>query len=290
MAPFLQAQMGSNERAFPQSKATIEQALRAIPTSVAGHLPALEGFAQTGEHSLDRYSRGYYQATVEVTNTPSGGSLVRVTMKVTAWYNDPVASHSGYQLLTSNGRLEADLLDQLTDQLAKTATPETGKVASTSVPKPPPATSSSPATSPASNSAAAAAQPPVSAPAPKFPDNRTFSSSLSQSLAAQERANGDSPQPVNTDKSTSALQAEAESLQEILKNQGHPKNLVAVKKSGTPVVEAPSLNSKPLFLASGGSSRGPVPRHSRGNSAFPRRLGAAAQQECEDHFRSEGRR
>lgn len=248
MAPFLQAQMGPNERAFPQSKANIEQALRAIPTSVAGHLPALEGFAQPAEHSLDRYSRGYYQATVEVTNTPSGGSLVRVTMKVTAWYNDPVASHSGYQLLTSNGRLEADLLDQLTDQLAKTATPETGKVASTSAPKPPATTST--ATSPASNSAAAAAQPPVSAPAPKFPDNRTFSSSLSQSLAAQERANGDSPQPVSTDKSTSALKAEAESLQEILKNQGHPKNLVAVKKSGTPVVEAPSLNSKPLFLAS----------------------------------------
>ena len=32
------------------------------------------------------------------------------------------------------------------------------------------------------------------------------------------------------------LQAEAESLEEILKNQSHPKNLVAVKKSGTPVV------------------------------------------------------
>ncbi len=55
---------------------------------------------------------------------------------------------------------------------------------------------------------------------------------------------------MTTDKSTSALQAEAESLQEILKNQGHPKNLVAVKKSGTPVVGSPSLNAKALFLAS----------------------------------------
>ncbi len=46
------------------------------------------------------------------------------------------------------------------------------------------------------------------------------------------------------------LKAEAESLEEILKNQAHPKNLVAVKKSGTPVVDAPSLKAKTLFLAS----------------------------------------
>ncbi len=31
---------------------------------------------------------------------------------------------------------------------------------------------------------------------------------------------------------TPGLRAEAESLEEILKNQAHPKNLVAVKKSG----------------------------------------------------------
>ena len=46
------------------------------------------------------------------------------------------------------------------------------------------------------------------------------------------------------------LQTEAESLEEILKNQAHPKNLVAVKKSGTPVVATASLNAKTLFLAS----------------------------------------
>ena len=48
----------------------------------------------------------------------------------------------------------------------------------------------------------------------------------------------------------SSLRAEAESLEEILKNQAHPKNLVAVKKSGTPVVETASLTAKTLFLAS----------------------------------------
>ena len=46
------------------------------------------------------------------------------------------------------------------------------------------------------------------------------------------------------------MQAEAASLEEVLKNQAHPKNLVAIKKSGTPVVATPSLNGKTLFLAS----------------------------------------
>jgi hypothetical protein len=46
------------------------------------------------------------------------------------------------------------------------------------------------------------------------------------------------------------IDLEIKSLEEILKNQGHPKNLVAVKKSGTPVVGSPSLTAKPLFLAS----------------------------------------
>jgi len=46
------------------------------------------------------------------------------------------------------------------------------------------------------------------------------------------------------------LQAEAENLEEVLKNQAHPKNLIAVKKSGTPVVETASLTAKNLFMAS----------------------------------------
>jgi hypothetical protein len=46
------------------------------------------------------------------------------------------------------------------------------------------------------------------------------------------------------------LQTEADNLQEILKNQAHPKNLVAVKKSGTPVVASASLTAKTLFMAS----------------------------------------
>jgi hypothetical protein len=237
VAGVLQAQVIPYERTFPQSKATVEKALTAVQASLAGHLPVLDGFAKPGDHPLDRYQRGYYQSTVQVTSLPSGGSLVRITTKVTAWYADPAPSHSGYQLLTSNGRLEGDLLDQLAEQLAKSPAESNSRTAAAATPKPP---SASPATT----------EPPVSAPAPKFPNSdRTFSSSLSQGLADQARASAH-PSDAPNEKLNSALQAEASNLEEILKNTAHPKNLVAVKKSGTPVVSTPSLTAKPQFLAS----------------------------------------
>ena len=72
---------------------------------------------------------------------------------------------------------------------------------------------------------------------------------MAQGLAARtaDVSSASTPAPAGD---PSGLKAEAESLEEILKNQAHPKNLVAVKKSGTPVVDAPSLKAKTLFLAS----------------------------------------
>jgi len=242
-------QTGSYERAFPQSKVAVEKALRAMQSGLAGRLPVLEGFAKPGEHPLDRYQRGYYQARVEVTATASGGSLVRVSAKVTAWYSDAVASRSGYQLLTSNGRLESDLLDQLAEQLAveqpaaeqpvKSA-PDAGAKSASSPVKP---TAVKPTAPPAADTAGL-----ISAPEP-VKNETDFSSPSNQSLAAEERTSSQNAAP-SVDKPDRALQAEAESLDEIRKNQAHPNNLVAVKKSGTAVVGSPSLTAKLLFLAS----------------------------------------
>jgi hypothetical protein len=202
--------------------------------SLAGHLPALEGFASAADHPLDRYRRAYYQCTVQLSSSPSGGTIVRVNAKVTAWYSDPNSSRSGYELLPSNGRLEADLLDQLADRLTSTqpgVSPSSAKPAPSK--NPPPAT-----------------EPNISAPMPRLPETGgTFSSSLAQSLAAQDHNDSSFPQKKPAG-DPGGLKAEAENLEEILKNQAHPKNLVAVKKSGTPVVATPSLNAKTLFLAS----------------------------------------
>jgi len=237
------AQANGYERTFPQSKAAIEKILNDMQSATAGRLPVLDGFATSisADHPLDRYRRGYYQSKFQVTAAPSGGSVVRVSVQVTAWYADPVASKSGYQLLTSNGRLEADLLDQLADQLAANAPHAT--------PSPSP---NAPVTAAAKQpKSPAATEPAISAPVPRLPEvSGSYSSSLAQGLSAQEQAGSQAGPKKPEDKDGGPLQTEVDSLEEILKNQAHPKNLVAVKKSGTPVVASASLTAKTLFLAS----------------------------------------
>jgi hypothetical protein len=246
------------ERTYRQSKSAVEKALKELQPSMSGRLPALEGFASPGDHPLTRYQRAYYQSAVQVSSTPSGGSVVRVNTKVTAWYADSIPSRSGYQLVTSNGRIESDLLDQLTDLLA-TSSSETssGGTSSESFPAgaPPAASAKRPTIAGKGIENKGTQGPTISAPMPRSPDTgRTFSSSAEAGLSAQQLADSkNSLKPLDrtaTDRAATGLQAEAASLEEVLKNQAHPKNLVAIKKSGTPVVATPSLNGKTLFLAS----------------------------------------
>ncbi len=227
------------ERTYPQSKPVIEKILKDIQSS--GRLPVLDGFATSpsADHPLERYRRGYYEAKFQVTTAPSGGSIVRVSVQVTAWYADPATGKSGYQLLPSNGRLEGDLLDQVDDQLAAS---------------PPQPTSNAPATASNRRPKSTPNEPTVSAPVPRLPDvHGGYSSSLAQSLDAQagtRNPDGKTQNNLEAKNEGGPLQDEINSLEEILKNQAHPKNLVAVKKSGTPVVSSASLNAKTLFMAS----------------------------------------
>ncbi len=239
-------------REFPQSKTAVEKALKEMQTASAGRLPTLDGFAGSTDHPLESYRRGYYQAKFQVSAAPSGGSIVRVSVEVTAWYNDPVTSKSGYRVLPSNGRLEGDLLDQLSDQLTSAApatVPRSGDA---------PAVAASPTRTPVETTlpppaaTSASSEPEISAPVPRLPDgNGTYaSSSLERGLAEKEKASSTNSKKIEDRDTGGPLQTELENLQEIIKNQGYPKNLVAVKKSGTPVVSSASLTAKTLFLAS----------------------------------------
>jgi len=235
----VQGQTVPYEKAFPQSKPAIEKALKTMQANLSGRLPALEGFAQPGEHPLSRYQRGYYQASIRVSAAPTGGSVVRVSAKVTAWYADPGSAHSGYQLLVSNGRLEADLLDQLSDQLVSQAMK--AESAGTS--------NSDLRTDAASAPSKSSPEPNLETPSPQFPSaaNQTFSSSLAHGISTP--ANEQLAEKAD-EKTNRSLQAEADSLEQVLRGMAHPNNLVAVKKSGTPVVASPSLTAKAEFLAS----------------------------------------
>lgn len=229
------AQARPVERTFRESKATVEKALKELQPAMSGRLPVLEGFSLVGDHPLTRYQRAFYQCTTQVSATPAG-TLVRVTAKITAWFADANPSRSGYELLNSNGRIESDVLDQLSDLLSAT---ESNRA------------TTSPVTIPASPpSQAGSGEPTLSAPMPRLPEAAAPTAySMSKAAPVPLSAAGVSTDFSPTPKEASDIQTEAATLEEVLKNQSRPKNLVAIKKSGTPVVASPSLTGKTLFLA-----------------------------------------
>jgi hypothetical protein len=227
-------QDASPQRVFTQSKVAVEHTLKELQSYTAGPLPTLEGFAASGTRPLDRYQRGYYQCAVQVKPDPSGGSLVRVSAKITAWYAAADAAHSGYQVLPSNGRLEADLLDRLQEALDEKAS---------AAPKPDwPAKASHPSDS---------SSPSIDAPMPRIPTSALHGVPLSPPPAP---APGGSLklQTDAAEKRERDLAAEAKSLEEILQNQAHPSNLAAVKRDGTPVLQSARVDAPSLFAASAG--------------------------------------
>ena len=69
------AQTGTYERTFRQPKSAVEAALKELRPSLAGRLPVLDGFATQAERPLNRYQRGFYQTTVQVSPAASGGTV-----------------------------------------------------------------------------------------------------------------------------------------------------------------------------------------------------------------------
>jgi hypothetical protein len=240
LAPCATVQTAPLERTFPQPKAAVEKALKELQSTAAGRLPILEGFVAPGDRPLGRFQRGYYQCTAEVASLPSGESRVRVIAKITAWYADPVAGKSGYQVLPSNGRLESDFLGQLEEALGKAS-----------------ATTNSPASPPAvKGKKIDASAPTISAPAPQdtipgepIASPRTTASATSPFKIATAPSEDLATQKAVTDRHVDELNKEAKNLEEIIRNQSRPNNLIAVKKSGTPVVVSPNEGAKVLFLA-----------------------------------------
>lgn len=206
-----------SERIFPQPVAEVRAALRNLPGGTAGRLPTLDGFVVPGAQALTSYERPYYQCEVRVTAAKSGGAQVQATAKITAWFSGP--AHSGYEALVSNGRVESDLLDRLQEALDVSASK--GRA---------PVFDSRGNSQPVKSTA-----PQIDAPVPQLPDRAAVSEGPNQSPAAPQ---------------DSQLQQEASSLEEILRNQSHPTNLIAVKQDGTPVLQSPAVDAKVLFLAS----------------------------------------
>jgi hypothetical protein len=245
LARFSEGQSLPYERTFAQSKAAVEKALKELQPSASGRLPVLDGFTRPGDHSLDRFQRGYYQCVIQVSAKPAGGAQVRVSAKITAWYSDPASSKSGYRVLPSNGRLETDFLDRLEEALSGTT--------SSSLANLPGATALSPPKNKPGPSAPAISAPIPSGGVPAAPAKASTAPAGSPfrlgNAVSADRVASLATQKAVADKHMEELTKEAKGLAEILHNQAHPNNLVAVKRSGTPVLTSPIEGAKVLFLA-----------------------------------------
>lgn len=217
-------------RSFSQPRTQVEAALKELQGYSGQKLPTLDGFVALGGKPLDRYERGFYQFAIDLLPGDNGCTLVRLSAKITAWYADRDVAKAGYQVLPSNGRLELDFLDRLEEKL-------TGK---------PVAASSAPANSSS-----------VQAPAPKL-DLSSVRAAATMAAPLPSSTAGQPPDQLTTlrnervtaEHRVQQLNEELKNLQDIQHSQGHPQNLVVVKKSGSPVYAHAADTSRLLFEAS----------------------------------------
>jgi len=249
LASSTSAQTPPIQQVFHNPKAEVETAVQRLHALVSGPLPMLEGFVEASGESLDHYQRGYYQCVWQVTPDASGGALVRVTAKITAWYSDADPARSGYRVLPSNGRLESDFLARLGQALAD------NRAGGAEAPEPARAASSTPtsaarsfelststAPAPGGSSAVPGASPPALSPSPR-PDASAVPAKPDADLASLRGRREE------TEKQVKELKSEVQNLENILHNQTHPNDLVVVRKSGAPVFAKPQTNAHVLFLA-----------------------------------------
>jgi hypothetical protein len=245
------AQSPPFERIFPYPRAEVEKATVELHSTASGRLPILDGFVAKGDQPLDHYERGYYQCEVQVIAAAQGGTLVRVTAKITAWYRDPNLAQSGYRVLPSNGRLETDLLDRLDEALLRETGSSTSSPHQTPLHTEPNAAGSAPPqqtarNSPANHSAVLPSASPPSTPAPVVPRPR-------EEPLAQAPTDGDlnslKQRREQTEQRMEELSGDIQHLEEILQNQAHPADLAIVRKPGTPVMARPQAGAPTLFSA-----------------------------------------
>jgi hypothetical protein len=216
-------------RAFPKSTEEVATALKDLQAYSGGKLPIVDGFVATGDMRLHQYERAFYQFAIDLLPGTSGGTIVRISAQITAWYADKDPAKSGYQVLPSNGRLELDLLDRLEERLG-------GK--------------------PASSLARSLSNATISAPKPKLDLGGLPGVAIPRAASSPEKSGPPADELGSLrsnreaeEKHMKELNAELQGLQEIQKNQAHPHNLVVVRKTGTPVLAKPAEGARVLFNA-----------------------------------------
>jgi hypothetical protein len=215
-------------RTYARPKDDVEGVLKEFQAYAGQKLPILEGFVAMGTQPLNRYERSFYQLSIDILPTTPGSCVVRVTAKITAWYADPDPAKSGYQVLPSNGRLELDLLDRVTEKFGGKTSVYTSR-SSLQAPRPKTGLAAG-----LQENAGASADSPAGAAA--------GGATIEEMAVLRIKRETE-------EKRVQQLSTELQNLQEIQHNQAHPRNLVIVKKSATPVFARAAEGAKVLFQA-----------------------------------------
>jgi hypothetical protein len=224
------------ERTFTEPRADVERAVSAAKSNSSGKLPALEGFVGQMLRPVERYEKAYYQCIFQVIPSVSGETSVRVTAKITAWYDDPDRQKSGYEVLPSNGRLENDALDRV----EKTLQPEAASADAEKLPNKKYDLSLGSVMPRGTVPGVAGQARRETRPAPVV----TMSSAVNEEEIQELRS-----KRVAAEKRVQQLNNAMQNLQQLYDSQSKPTNLVAIKKTGTPIYAHPEEGGKPLFTA-----------------------------------------
>lgn len=105
------------QKEFAASLPAVKAALQNIGAYTGSRLPSLDGFVNLeGIHAGD-FQRPYYEYKIDLDPSGPKGTVVKVRANVSAWYAGQNGEPAGYRNFESNGRLESDLLDRLSQYL-----------------------------------------------------------------------------------------------------------------------------------------------------------------------------
>jgi hypothetical protein len=231
------------ERLYNYPQVEIEKAIEQMQGYDTQRLPALAGFVNAGATSVDHLQNPRFQLHIDLVSQGASQTVVRVSAKITAWYEDAGTSRSQYTVVPSNGRLEEDFLDRLSLNLERGAPGKQGgasldptSVSSHSAGSAPPAASSAPAS---------VARPEVS----KSPNLQTAAlpSDTAGALAGQIAALR--AERERLEQTTRKLQQHISELQSASRGEVYLKNMAVIRTVQTPVFDQNQETSKVRFRA-----------------------------------------
>jgi hypothetical protein len=231
-----QAEGAVVERTYPYSLEIVQKGLQRTGGFGGGKLPIVDGFVAATASQLERYERPYYQYRVHLKPVDPNTTVVGVEARISAWYADPDPAHAEYRSLTSNGRLESDLLDRLQEGLRRAvALPESGQPSTAIVNRNPSALSDEGTKSPVAPSSIKA--------------DRAVGRGAPASVSAQEQLDAVLAERQAVKEKAAALLVQLEQLKTADHRPANAAKLASVKHSGVGVMSRQNFGGPVLFRA-----------------------------------------